>query len=145
MATTRIRPGSREFEALTRAARTAITFAQVARGAAFQNDRLTLEDLEPTTIWLTHDPARRVGHMATGTFLDLWFHPESGLAAAGLRGVLGRADADAQLLGDTVLRVFRPRISGSGLQYDAVLCSGSLPGTVGSCVLFLGPGDITQG
>ena len=145
MATARTRPGGREFASLVRTARTATTFAQIARGAAFHRGLLTLEDLQPTTIWLTHDPEPRVGHMATGTFLDLWFHPESGLAATGLRAVLGRADPDAQLLGDAVLRVRNPRISGSGLQYDAWLCAGSVPRRVGSCVLFLGPGDVTSG
>jgi hypothetical protein len=138
---TRTRPGGREFESLTRAARAAVTFIQVARGAAFADGQLALEDLEPTTIWLAQDPPHRMGHMATGTFLDLWWHDDSGLAAAGLRGVLGRADPDAQLLGDAVLRLRDPRISGSGLRYGAVLLNGSLPRSAGACVLFLGPGD----
>lgn len=144
MVSTRTRPGSKEFDSLTRSARSAVTFVQVARAAVFQGDKLTLEDLEPTTIWLAHDLGRRVGHMATGTFLDLWWHYDSGLAHTSLRGVLGRADPDAQLLGDAVLRLRDPRISGSGLQYDAVLQNGSLAATTGACVLFLGPGDVTQ-
>lgn len=143
MVSTRTRPGSREFETLTRSASTDVTFIQVARTAVLRGDRLTLEDLEPTTIWLAHDPGHHVGHMATGTFLDLWWHHDSGLATGALRGVLGRADPDAQLLGDAVLRLRDPRISGSGLQYDAVLQNGSFAGSSGACVLFLGPGDVT--
>lgn len=142
---TRTSPGSKDFEGLTRSARTDITFVQVARAAVFQHDKLTLEDLEPTTIWLAHGEGQRVGHMATGTFLDLWWHCDSGLAQASLRGVFGRADANAQLLGDAVLQLRAPRISGSGLQYDAVLLSGSIPATAGACVLFLGPGDARPG
>lgn len=143
MVSTRTRPGSKEFESLTRSARTTVTFVQIARAAVFEGGRLTLEDLEPTTIWLTHAPGRRVGHMATGTFLDVWWHYDSGLALGSLKGVLGRADPDAQLLGDAVLRLRDPRISGSGLQYDAALINGSVAATVGACVLFLGPGDVT--
>lgn len=145
MVSSRTRPGSREFLSLMSSARTAVTFVQVARAAVFVGGRLTLEDLEPTTIWLDHDRGERVGHMATGTFLDLWWHPESGLATAALRGVLGRADPDAQLLGDAVLRLRAPRISGSGLQYDAELLNGAMAGTAGACVLFLGPGDVDHG
>ena len=142
MVSTRTRQGSREFLRLVSSARTAVTFVQVARAAAFVGGALTLQDLEPTTIWLAHDQGERVGHMATGTFLDLWWHPESGLGSVALPGVLGRADPDAQLFGDAILRLRAPCISGSGLQYDAELLNGALAGTAGACVLFLGPGDV---
>lgn len=145
MVSTRTRPGSREFLRLVGSARTAVTFVQVARAVAFGGGRLTLTDLEPTTVWMAHDDGGRVGHMATGTFLDLWWDPGSGLPGVALRGVLGRADPDAQLFGDAVLRVRSPHISGSGLQYDAELLNGAMAGTAGACVLFLGPGDVEQG
>lgn len=141
MVSTRTRPGSPDFQALTRWARDTVTFVQVARAAVLAGKTLTLEDLEPTTVWLAHDLADRVGHMATGTFLDVWWHPQSGLASSALRAVLGRADPDAQLLGDAVLRLRAPRISGSGLQYDVEVLNGALAGRAGACVLFLGPGD----
>lgn len=144
MVSTRTRPGSPDFLALTRSARDTVTFVQVARAAVLAGKTLTLEDLEPTTVWLAHDQADRVGHMATGTFLDVWWHPESGLASGALRAVLGRADPDAQLLGDPVLRVRSPRISGSGLQYDVEVLNGALAGRAGACVLFLGPGDMDR-
>ena len=64
---------------------------------------------------------------------------------AGLTKASGGADANAQLLGDAVLQLRAPRLSGSGLQYDAVLLSGSIPATAGACVLFLGPGDARPG
>jgi hypothetical protein len=145
MVSTRVRPGSADFLALTRSARNSVTFVQVARAAVLTGNQLTLEDLEPTTVWLAQDQGVRVGHMATGTFLDVWWHPESGLAPGALRAVLGRADPDVQLLGDVVLRLRAPRISGSGLRYDAEVLNGSLAGSVGACVLFLGPGDADRG
>lgn len=144
MVSTRIRTGSPDFLALTRSARNAVTFVQIARAAVLSGNQLTLEDLEPTTVWLANGQRERVGHMATGTFLDLWWHPESGLAASALRAVLGRADPDAQLLGDPVLRLRAPRISGSGVQYDVEVLNGSLAGRAGACVLFLGPGDAVR-
>ena len=142
MVSSRTRPGSRDFKTLVRSAATAATFIQVARAAVLDRNWLTLEDLEPTTVWLTHGDEERVGHMATGTFLELWWHPESTLSSSGLRAVLGRADPDAQLLGDPVLRLRAPRISGSGLRYDVEVLSGAMARRAGACVLFLGPGDV---
>lgn len=142
MVSSRTRPEGPDFRSLIRSARTAVTFVQVARAAVLVGPRLTLEGLEPTTVWLAHDQGERLGHMATGTFLDIWWHPDSGLASGALRGVLGRADPDVQLLGDAVLRLRAPRISGSGLQYDAEVVNGALASSAGACVLFLGPGDV---
>lgn len=142
MVSSRTRPGSRDFLRLVASASASVTFVHVARAAALAGNQLTLEDLDPTTVWLDHDHGERVGHMATGTFLDLWWNPASGLASAGLRAVLGRADPDAQLLGDPVLRLRAPRISGSGIQYDAEVLNGALANRIGACVLFLGPGDV---
>jgi hypothetical protein len=141
MVSTRIRTGSPDFLALARSARNAVTFVQIARAAAMSKNQLTLEDLEPTTVWMADGQRERVGHMATGTFLDLWWCPESGLAASALRAALGRADPDAQLLGDPLLRLRAPRISGSGLRYDVEVLNGSWAGRAAACVLFLGPGD----
>jgi hypothetical protein len=145
MISTRTRPGSAEFMALVRSARESVTFVQVGRAALLVGKTLTIEDLEPTTVWLARDHTDRVGHMSTGTFLDVWCHPESGLTSNALRAILGRANPHAQLLGDPVLRLRAPRISGSGLRYDVEVLNGALAGRSGACVLFLGPGDAHLG
>jgi hypothetical protein len=137
----RTQPGSEELAELTRRARTAVTFVQLAGGARADAHGLTLTDLSPSTIWILHDTPQRVGHLATGTFLDLWWDSRSGLSSSWLRGVLGQADPDAQLLGAPVLRVASPRISGSGVHYEIELLAGVLPRDIGACILFLGPGD----
>jgi hypothetical protein len=118
-----------------------VTFIQLAGGATAGANGLTLADLAPSTIWVLHGTPERVGHLATGTFLDLWWEPESGLSSAGLRAALGAADPDAQLLGAPVLRVASPRISGSGIRYEIEVLAGVLARDIGACVLFLGPGD----
>lgn len=141
MVSSRTQPGSRELAALTASARSDARFVQVAGAAVVSGHRLALEDLAPTTVWLLNGAPTTLGHMATGTFLDLWWDPASGLATSALHAVLGRADADTQLLGDTVLRVWAPRIVGSGIQYDMEVLNGALARRTGACVLFLGPGD----
>jgi len=141
MPSTRTQPGSQELAELVRHARTAVTFVQVAGGARADAHGLTLSDLSPSTIWILHDTPHRVGHLATGTFLDLWWDAGSGLSSSWLRAVLGQADPDAQVLGSPVLWVSSPQISGSGLTYESDRLGDALPRDVGSCMLFLGPGS----
>ena len=136
----RTRPGSQEMQVLVDVARTDLVLIQVASAFVADHHRLTLRDLSPTTIWLLDGPTRRIGHMSTGTLLDLWWDPRSGLAGSSLPALLGRADPEAQHVPDPILLLGSPRISGSGIQYDVELISGTLPTHSGACVLFLGPG-----
>lgn len=145
MVSSRTRPGSRELKVLARAALTDVTFVQVAGGALADGHRLALRDLAPTTVWLLHGALERVGHMATGTFLDLWWDEESRLSWSALGAVFGQADPQAQLLGDPLLTVRSPVISGSGIQYQVEVLNGTLPRQSGSCVLFVGPGGPRPG
>jgi len=141
MASIRTPPGSEELAELVRCARTAVTFVHVAGGATTDGQRLVLSDLSPSTLWILHGGTPpRLGHLATGTFLDLWWDVRSGLSRSWLRAALGQASRDAQVLGGPALWVSAPRISGSGLCYESDLLGEVLPRRVGSCMLFLGPG-----
>ena len=126
---------------LVDSAPTHVILIQVAGSAVADLHRLTLRDLSPTTIWLLQGAPRKFGHMSTGTFLDLWWHPKSRLGGSSLPAHLGLADPELQRLPDPNLLLGSPRISGSGIQYDIELLSGSLPSHTGACVLFLGPGQ----
>lgn len=141
MSSSRTQPGSLELAELARCARTSVTFIQLAGGATAEANGLTLADLAPSTIWILHGTPERMGHLATGTFLDLWWESESSRSSSWLRAALGPADPDAQLLGAPALRVGSPRISGSGIHYEIEVLAGVLPRDIGACVLFLGPGD----
>lgn len=135
----RTRPGSKQMQVLVDAARTDLVLIQVASAFVADHHRLTLVGLAPTTIWLLDDTTRRIGHLSTGTFLDLWWDAQSGLGGSSVPALLGRADPEAQDLPDPALLLRSPRISGSGIQYDAEVVSGTLPSHSGACVLFLGP------
>ena len=136
----RTRPGSQELQTLADAALTDLAFVQVAGSSVADHHRISLRDLAPTTVWLLRGVPGRVGHMSTGTFLDLWWDPRSRLARTPLPGYLGQADPVAQDLPDPNLLLRSPRICGSGLRYDIEIISGTLPRHTGACVLFLGSG-----
>lgn len=141
----RTRPGSQQLQVLVDAALTDLVLIQVAAASTSDAHRLTLADLAPTTIWMLQGPVRRIGHLSTGTFLDLWWDPRSGLSDSSLPAVLGRAAPEGQGLPDPSFVLRAPRISGSGIQYDIEWQAGSAPGHTGACVLFLGPGRPTGG
>lgn len=136
----RTRPGSRELQELADVARTDLVLIQVASAFVADHHHLTLRDLSPTTIWLLDGPTRRIGHLSTGTFLDLWWDPCSGLGTSSLPALLGRAAPEAEHVPDPILMLRSPRINGAGIQYDVEEISGTLPSHSGACVLFLGPG-----
>lgn len=126
---------------LAHAALADLTFVQVAAGAHLDGLRLTLLDLSPTTVWLRGARPERMGYMATGTFLDLWWSDESGLGPTFLRADLGPADPEVATSIPPVFGVGAPRICGSGLQYDVEALDGVPARQCGACVLFVGPGS----
>lgn len=140
----RTAPGSDEMRRLADAALTRVLFIQVAGACVVAHHRLTVQDLAPTTIWLLEDPSLRVGHLSTGTFLDLWWDPRSGLGDSALPAALGQADPGAQRFPDPHLMLRSPRISGSGIQYDIEGSTGELPERCGACVLFVGQRHLAE-
>ncbi len=117
-----------------------LTFVQVARGLASSGSSLDLLDLAPVTVCVAPGPASSLSHVTTGAFLDLWVAADERVTdQRGRRGVLSVVDPESRPIYDTVLRLHRPRIHGSGLQYDVEVVDGILPTSSGSCVLFVQP------
>lgn len=115
-------------------------FAHVARSLLFDGRALTLVDLAPSTIWASSTPRSALGYLPTGSFLDLWDQRAQRLARPGscrVRGTLSLLDADAHLAGDAVLTLGNPRVTATGLTYDAIIQQGLVPERSGACVLFL--------
>ncbi len=114
-------------------------YAQVARSLRFDGRSLTLVDLAPSTIWSSPMPEPGLGYVPTGAFLDLWTEPTQGLheESRHVRGVLSLLDPDARLAGDCVLALSNPRVTASGLTYDADVVEGLVPASSGACVLFI--------
>lgn len=113
-------------------------YAQVARGMRFVGGALTLVDLSPSTIWMSPVPAR-LGYLSTGAFLDRWADArlEGSPGTRRVAGSLALLDADSVLAGDAGLVLSRPRVTPSGLTYDAEVTEGLVPRGSGACVLFL--------
>jgi hypothetical protein len=113
-------------------------YAQVARGLLFDGRSLTLVDLAPSTIRSSSGPTSGLGYLPTGAFLDLWADRARGPGSRPVRGTLSLLDPDAQLGGHAVLTLRNPRVTASGLAYEASVVEGLVPADSGACVLFLG-------
>ncbi|GAA3810682.1 hypothetical protein [Cellulomonas soli] len=116
-----------------------VAYVQLARGLRYARGALRLEQLAPATIWVLDEPTTTVGQISTGAFLDLWWQPHEGVGAPSSVARLRLLGADTHLLGDPLLRVRSPRITGSGLTYDVEVLAGVVPGRAGGCVLFINP------
>jgi hypothetical protein len=114
-------------------------YVHVARALRFGDGTLTLVDPSPSTIWMSPMPPSGLGYLPTGAFLDLWTDPDRPTRprVQRVRARLALLDADAQLAGLAALVVSAPRVSPSGLSYDAEVLEGLVPESSGACVLFL--------
>ena len=63
---------SDEFEAL---------YAQTAAGMAYENGRLTLKGIAPTTLYFSDRPERITGHIPTQEFFDSWGEGDDSFAS----------------------------------------------------------------
>jgi hypothetical protein len=113
-------------------------FVHIAPNLQFDGRRLTLVDVAPSTIWRSGADAE-LGYLPTGAFLDRWAERDRvlGPGSGCMRGSLSLLDPDASVVGSAVLELSRPRMSASGLTYDAQVVDGMVPGASGACVLFL--------
>jgi hypothetical protein len=113
-------------------------FVHIAPSLRFDGHRLTLVDVAPSTIWLPGGGGE-LSYLPTGGFLDRWAERDRELGPSGgrLRGSLSLLDPDASVAGRARLELSSPRMSASGLTYDARVEAGLVPESSGACVLFL--------
>lgn len=55
-------------------------FVQTAKSVVFENGKLTLNGLAPTTLYFSDRPDRVVGHITSDEFLDAWDEGEDSFA-----------------------------------------------------------------
>jgi hypothetical protein len=115
------------------------TYVQVAGRFTFDGRSFTLLDLAPATVCLTDQPSESVGYLPTGLFLDRWYADESGSTTRTVAAVLSFLDPDRADAADARLMLGLPRIRETGMEYQAQVTDGELPGTAGACVLFISP------
>lgn len=114
-------------------------FVQSARGMRWDGRHLILLELAASTVYLTGQPARIMGHLPTGMFLDRWYAAAGDYPTQPVAAVLSLLDVEDRHQCDVHVEVALPRISDSGLLYEVTILSGDIPESSGGCTLFIRP------
>lgn len=117
---------SDEFEAL---------YAQTAAGMAYENGRLTLKGIAPTTLYFSDRPERITGHITTDEFLDSWGEGDDSFASDPPNAVLSIFSEEE--VNDVVVVLQEPALDGDQMSYQVEILDGEMPAGGGASSLFI--------
>ena len=118
---------SDEFEAL---------YAQTAAGMAYDDGRLTLNGIAPTTLYFSDRPNRITGHITTEEFLDSWGEGDDSFASDPPNAVLSIFSEEE--VNDVVVVLQDPALVGDQMSYQVEILDGEIPASGGASSLFIG-------
>ena len=115
-----------EFEAL---------YAQTAAGMAYDNGRLTLNSIAPTTLYFSDRPERITGHITTQEFFDSWGEGDDSFASDPPNAVLSIFSEEE--VNDVVVVLQEPTLVGDQMSYQVDILDGEMPASGGASSLFI--------
>ena len=110
-------------------------FAQSAAGMSYENGRLTLNGIAPTTLMFSDRPQRVTGHVPTEEFLDSWGDGEDSFADDPPNAVLSIFSEDE--VNDVVVVLQDPTLDGDSFGYHVEILDGEMPASGGASSLFI--------
>jgi hypothetical protein len=117
---------SDEFEAL---------YAQTAAGMAYDDGRLTLNGIAPTTLYFSDRPNRITGHITTEEFLDSWGEGDDSFASDPPNAVLSIFSEEE--VNDVVVVLQDPALVDDQMSYQVEILDGEMPAGGGASSLFI--------
>ena len=100
-------------------------FVQTAQGMSYENGRLTLHTLAPTTLFFSDRPDRVTGHVMSQEFVDSWDKGPDNFASDPPNAVLSIFHPDS--VSDIVVELKGPALAGSDLTYTVDILDGEMP------------------
>jgi len=110
-------------------------FVQTAGGMSYQDKRLILYGIGPTTLMFSDRPDRVTGHIPTEEFLDSWGEGDDSFADDPPNAVLS-VFTDEEVI-DTVVVLSEPALSGDQWSYSVEILDGEMPASGGPSSLFI--------
>lgn len=113
-----------------------VMFVQNAKTVRFENGEMTLQGVNPVTIFFSDRPERLAGNVPTARFLKLWDEgkdsfrndpPNANLS------ILGEKEGATNI----VVEISNPRMEGDDLIYKIRILEGSPPESAGASSLFI--------
>jgi hypothetical protein len=110
-------------------------FVQTSHGMSFDNGKLTLHALAPTTLFFSDRPDRVTGHITSQEFVDSWDQGPDSFESNPPNAVLSIFHPD--MVSDIVVELMDPVLTGSQLSYMVEILDGEMPASGGPSALFI--------
>ncbi len=110
-------------------------YVQTAHGINYEDGKLTLQTLAPTTLFFSDRPDRVTGHITSREFVETWDKGPDSFASNPPNAVLSVFHPDA--VSDIVVELQDPVLSGSELTYTVEILDGEMPASGGPISLFI--------
>jgi hypothetical protein len=110
-------------------------YVQTAHGVRYDDGKVTLEVLAPTTLFFSDRPDRVTGHIPSREFVESWDMGPNSFASNPPNAVLSVFHPDA--VSDIVVELKDPVLAGSELTYTVEILDGEMPASGGPIALFI--------
>ena len=110
-------------------------FVQTSHGMSYDDGRLTLRTLAPTTLFFSDRPDRVTGHISSEEFVDSWDKGPDSFASNPPNAVLSIFHTD--MVSDVVVELTEPVLVGHELSYTVTILDGEMPAEGGPSALFI--------
>jgi len=110
-------------------------FVQTSHGMSYEDGKLTLQTLAPTTLFFSDRPDRVTGHISSQEFVDSWDKGPDNFASNPPNAVLSIFHPDS--VSDIVVELTKPALEGHQLTYSVVILDGEMPAEGGPSALFI--------
>jgi len=128
-------PKHKDVKSVTEADEIEALFVQTSHGMSYENGKLTLHTLAPTTLFFSDRPDRVTGHITSQEFVDSWDKGPDNFASNPPNAVLSIFHPDS--VSDIVVELKNPALAGSGLTYAVDILDGEMPAEGGPSALFI--------
>jgi hypothetical protein len=110
-------------------------FVQTAHDISYDDGKLTLHTVAPTTLFFSDRPDRVTGHITSREFVDSWDKGNDSFASNPPNAVLSIFHSDG--VSDVVVELMSPALEGSQLTYVVEILDGEMPAGGGPSALFI--------
>ena len=110
-------------------------FVQIAHSVSYDNGKLTLHALAPSTLHFANRPDRVTGHATTKEFVEAWDKGDDSFAKVPPNAVLSIFPPD--MVSDVVVELTDPTVEVSQLTYSIEILDGEMPAYGGPSALFI--------
>ena len=128
-------PKHKDVKSVVEAGEIEALFVQTSHGMSYDDGKLTLQTLAPTTLFFSDRPDRVTGHISSEEFVDSWDKGPDNFASNPPNAVLSVFHPD--MVSDVVVELTEPVMEGHQLTYTVVILDGEMPAEGGPSALFI--------